>query len=538
MKRALSLFLITISVIIVLIACNSEDISQVQEETWESENLTESGMPIVNETLTLNFFTAKSDVNVPHDWNELMMWNEYEEMTNINVNWDEQVSMDALEERRNLALVNEFLPDVFYASGLSNIDLYKYGQQGAFIELNNLIDNHAPNLKALLDENPEILKGLTFPDGKIYSLPTIREEDFLSLRIGAMPWYNKEWLDNLNMEVPETLDEFYDYLKAVKTENPSGDPDLNEVPYGGTNIDGLVDFLRGSFGIGNKGDGNLDTDPDSDELRFIPVTDAYKEMLEYIHMLFDEGLIQQNIYSIGWEQYMADGAEGKYGVTLFWDPAHTFADGDDQYEYVGGSALKGPHGDQIYSSITSSLSDPGSFVITKDNPDPAASIRWIDYFYSDEGARLIYMGIEDETFVKTEKGMYEYIDEIKQTSHRESAIAEYIPWVGTNPPGIVKQDYFIGSETSEATLATAEKIEPYIPEVVWPNFTYTEDENNFLSSVGNDIEQYVSEQRDRFIVGELSFDKWDQYIETLEDMGLDEYMEVHQSAYERYMNAD
>ena len=201
---------------ILLVACGGKDKTNEEQEKEREKaegNLAESGMPIVKEPITLDFFTAKSHVNLSKDWNDLMLWNKYADMTNIEVNWVEQVSMETLSEKRNLALAGGNLPDVFYASNISNVDLFNYGQQGTFIELNDLIEKHAPNLQKFLDDNPDIKKGLTFPNGKIYSLPSLRDEDFLSIRIGAMPWFNKDWLDNLGMNIPETTEEFYQYLK-------------------------------------------------------------------------------------------------------------------------------------------------------------------------------------------------------------------------------------------------------------------------------------------------------------------------------------
>src|SRR5699024_8112632 len=125
-------------------------------------------------------------------------------MTNIKLDWVEQVTMDGLSEKRNLALAGGNLPDVFYASNLTNSDIFKYGEQGIFLPLKDLIDQYAPNLKAIMEENPNIEKGMTFPDGNIYTMPGLRDNDFLSIRIGARPWIDQTWLDKLDMKAPET----------------------------------------------------------------------------------------------------------------------------------------------------------------------------------------------------------------------------------------------------------------------------------------------------------------------------------------------
>src|SRR5699024_8934969 len=146
---------------------------------------------------------------------------------------------------------------------------------------------YAPNLSALMDEYPEIRKGVTFPDGKIYSIPSLVSPDFTSVLIASRPWFSQEVLDELGMDVPETTDEFYEFLKGAKKKT-------NKTPYGGTSIDELIQWLQGSFGVATRGvsNGNIDVDPeDETKIRFYATTDEYRELLEYVNKLFEEGLL-------------------------------------------------------------------------------------------------------------------------------------------------------------------------------------------------------------------------------------------------------
>lgn len=532
-RKKITILVLTIAVI--LAACSSDD--KASKDTGDDDaNFNDSGMPIVDETIEMDVFAGTSAQTNESDWNDILIWNEYRDMTNIDVQWN-QVSIDSLEEKRNLALASGDLPDIFYAASISGLDLLKYGEQGVFIPLNDLIDEHAPNLKALLEENPEIEKALTFPDGNIYSLPNMADPDFLSLRIGGTPWFNGDWLDTLDMDIPQTTDEYYEYLKAVKTEDPNGNGENDEVPYGGDNIDNLISWIEGAFGINTRGGGYLDADPENEQMRFVPATDGYKEMMTYLHKLYSEGLIEQNIFSIDWNQYLSNASEEKYGSTVFWSPDVTFA-GDAGEKYVSGEALEGPGGDKLFADLSPVVTNKGQFVITNENENPAAAVRWADYFYGDEGSKLMYMGVEGETYEKNEDG-YQYMDKIENseeglTSNQE--ISKYLTWVGVGPPALVKQDYFVGSEGSPSALEAAEKLEPNLPDEVWPSFNYTEEENKKLSSVGSDIEKYVDEMRDKFISGDAPLSEWDKYVKTLDKMGLDDYMDIQEEAYKRYQD--
>lgn len=526
-KRILLLFLV--GFVSLLVACGSTGNTNKDAISKDAlDNLNESEFPIVNETIELDMFTQKYDANVNVDWNDLLVWNAYEDKTNIELNWTEQVTADSLEEKRNLAIGAGNMPDVFYAAQFPNSDVLKYGEQGVFLKLNDLIDDYAPNLKALMEEDPSIEKGLTFPDGNIYSLPGIQDYDFLSIRLGARPWIDEEWLERLDMDLPETTDELYDFLTAVKEE------DDEMAPYGGPNMDNLIDWLRGAYGLSNTGNKSVDIDPNEEEsLRFIATSDEYRDMLEFVHRLYDEELIEQNIFSIEWNQYLANAGEGKYASTMFYDPKTTI--GGKGEDFVSMSALKGPNGDQLYTNVSPPLFDIGQFIITDQNPNPAATMRWVDYFYSDEGSKLIYMGVEGESYVEKD-GKLQYVDDIENANNRDQAMAEYVPWLGIGPPGIVTEDVFDGSETTNESLEAAEKIEPFVPEDIWSDFTYTKDENKFMNSTGSDIDKYVKEMRDKFISGDetLDDDAWDKYISTIQSMGLEEYMDVQEDAFERY----
>src|SRR5699024_2742781 len=332
-------------------------------------------------------------------------------------------------------------------------------------------------------------------------------------------------------------EEFYQYLKAVKEEDPNGNGEADEVPYGAPSITGLVGWLRGSFGIANRGvrNANIDWDEEKGEVRFYPTTDRYKEMLEYINKLYEEELIEQNIFSIEWGQYLANAADGMYGSTVFYDPVELYGEeAGKEFDSLG--SLEGPHGDKSFSKVSPLVASIGNFVMTEGNEHPEATMRWMDYFYSDEGTKFFYMGKEDETYEVTDDGEYQYVDKIRNSDEGntlEQEAAKYFAWIG-GFVGIVKEEYYSGSESTPGSIEAAEKLEPDMPDELWPGFTYTEEENDFLTSVGADIDKYVEEMRDKFITGKRPLSEWDDYVKTIEKMGLDEYMDIQEAAYERY----
>src|SRR5699024_2055251 len=120
----------------------------------------------------------------------------------------------------------------------------------------------------------------------------------------------------------------------------------------------------------------------------------------------------------------------------------------------------------------------------------------------------------------------------------EEALRRHAHYLTPLPdPGLQKEDYFKGSETAPKALEAVANVEPYLnPENGWPPFTFTEDENRRLPALETDISKYVNEMQAEFITGEKPFSEWDEYVETLQQMNLEEYMEIQKAALDRFEN--
>lgn len=508
--------------------------SESKKGPGENPSLNESGFPITNEPIKLDFVAGLPAGSHP-DWNDAMLFNEYEKMTGIDIQW-QMISTSVLEEQRNIILASGELPDAFYAALIPDGDVMKYGQQGMFIPLNDLIDKYAPNIKKLLDENPDIRKGLTMPDGNIYSIPRVYDPGFTSVLVNPKQWINTKWAETLNLKLPETTDEFYNYLKAIKEGDPNGNGEADEIPYGADGIGRLTKYLHGAWGLQNRGSRHayVDVNPETKELRFFPTDPKYKEMLEYINKLYSEELIDQDIFTVNSSELLARLQEDVYGVYNSWDPESW----GNVENFVGAPALAGPNGDKLVVS-NSPLTGLGHFVITSANEYPEATMRWIDYFFSEEGSEMFFMGFEGVTFKRNADGTTEFLDEIANNPNGlsfDQAIAQYLVWPGGGMPGILSQKYFHGGESLPLSVEAAELLEPYLPEETWPPFSFTTEENTRMAAISSDISTYIREMQAKFITGEVPFSEWESYVETIQKMGLAEYMEIYQAAYERYKN--
>lgn len=537
--------------IAVLAACggNNEEEPKTEDPVTEETPATEdageeepeaNAFPLVDPPVDMTFFYLRQPQNddAGNDWNDLYIWNEYRDRTGINVTWDGYL-VDSLEEQRNLSLSGGKMPDAYWLANFPVTHLEAYGSQGVFVPLQDLIAEHAPNLTKIMEDDPSIRAGITFPDGNIYSMPSLVHQDFLSVALGARPWINTKHLDEyFDGEMPQTTDEFYDFLVAIKEAAPAG---ADTIPYGGTSAPELIQWMSGPFGVMNRGPANDNIDLGEDgNVRFYASTDDYKDMLLYLNKLYSEKLIDQKLFENDWGHFtgLAGPESEVFSSYVFYDPEDFF--GFEEGLWVGMDVLEGPKGVKAYNKVAPSIWSLSNFVITTANPDPVAAVKWMDYFYGDEGSEFYYMGVDGVTF---DKATGDYVDEFYTETDDgdlaldERALLTKLSWVGSIN-GVLSAEYFGGGEAKQPSMDAAAKIEPYIPEEIWPAFTFSSEESEIMQNQGSDVSQVAEEYRDQFITGGLDIEKdWDEYLNALDKSGLPQVMEVYEAAYDRYKDA-
>ncbi|CAG7616148.1 Lipoprotein LipO [Paenibacillus solanacearum] len=488
------------------------------------------GLPILSKPVELTFLTGKSATS-GSNWDEILQWKQYAAATNMNVHF-QLVPFESMGEERKLALATGSYPDGFYAARLTAAELMKYGKDGVFFRLNDWIPRYAPNFHKLLERYPELRQSLTMPDGGIYSIPSFYDPEFLSMLIGTPLWLNGAWLEALKLPEPQTTGELYAYLKAVKERDPNGNGVADEIPFGSLGISMFVHQLKGAWGLGNRGLAHplVDVDESTGQLRFIPVDPKYKEVLEYVHTLYAEGLIEKDIFTIGSSEFYTKGAHNLYGAMVTPSPYTQMK----QPGYIGAPALQGPHSDRLYSHVKAPLVHIGAFAITNKNKYPEATLRWIDYFFGDEGSKLFYMGVKGVSYEEAPDGSLRYTERIlnhKDGLTIEQALTPYVTWLGGSYPGFVRLPMFQGSESYPASIEAARKVKPYAVKEIWPPFPYSP------GSLGTEIASYASQMQAKFVTGEVPFSDWDKYVGSMRMIGLDKYMTMYEQAYGAYLTS-
>lgn len=517
MKKVFSLIL----VLSVLLGCSA---------------LAESNFPLSTTNEQLHVMVNNSSYSP--DYNQVKMWQEYEEMTGVDIVW-ENIPAGTANEKLNMAFGSMELPDVFFKFNISADNQIKFGStEGLLVNLakDDLLKTYAPNFYAYMQEHPTVAASVTMPDGAIYSFPQIIES--IPNKVAAKMFINKSWLEKLNLEMPTTTEELYNVLKAFKEQDPNGNGLQDEIPFSAPNFNYVYYSLIGAFGGGTRGvhDTLVDADPETGYPRILGITDAWKNMLQYCNKLYTEGLLDNDIFTMKSAQFTATVAEDKVGVFVYTNFSNVPEEFAVQH-FVGiPEALEGPNGDKFWFPVRSDLHSIGNWVITSKCENVPLALQFVDYFYTEEGAKFFFYGSEGTCHVVKEDGSLDFVPAVQESVDNgigfDAAVAPYVTTGGSNPV-IVMEQYFYGGEVKPVPAAAAHAMVPYFPSEIWPIFTYTEEESDEASIIRTDINGHVNSMRAKFVTGEESFDKWDDYVKQIKLMGADRLCEIVNQAYQR-----
>jgi putative aldouronate transport system substrate-binding protein len=502
-------------------------------KTAEGENnLNATGMPIVKEPITLTVLTTRWG-NMGDSFTNNEFLKELEEKSNVKIVWQVQ-SLNDWGEQKGIMLAGGELPDIIMgfqtfndSDIMSNLDL--------FLPLDDLIENYMPNYSKAMEEMPDLKKIATFPDGKMYSMGKNLPLRPISCN---QPIINKVWLDNLNLEVPTTLDELYTVLKAFKEQDANGNGDPNdEIPISGAK--GIsMDFLN-PFGITDINGYKIMVNEDS-TLTYYPTSEAYKEGIKWLHKLYSEGIIDPETFTQDDSMLSAkrqDPNVARVGLEYAWTPDSNFGKWSPEYEVI--APIKGYDGKQYTGGDPNGVSSimRNEVMITKFCKNPEAAARWIDEFYTGEASIQNFWGGIGTVITKHEDGTYTLNDPPEGTSadawYWDSSLRDFGPkYIDKEFEKKIKLSPISG----DGLKAELSKIAESTVTIPYPNVMFTNEENEERPALTTDIDKYVESTRALWITEGGIDEGWEEYVKQLNAMGLERLMEIYTAAYERYIN--
>ncbi len=284
------------------------------------------------------------------------------------------------------------LPDIIGGGELRS-QFNMFGPQGAFVQLDTLIPEHAPNLRAFFEANPDLLKAARAYDGHLYYIPYFQEGTFT-----RGYFIRQDWLDRLGLQQPQTVDEFYKVLVAFKTQDPNGNGLADEVPFFARDFSDLLSLspLWDARSSGNNAE--LEFYIEDNEITHGLIQPEFRIVVRNLAKWYREGLVSRDLL----EKRRADRdhmlRENLGGATHDWF-ASTASYNDNLKEIIPGFQFlpmippASVSGRRVEETRRDMITDHG-WAISYTNPDPIATLEYFDFWFSEQGNRLQNFGIE------------------------------------------------------------------------------------------------------------------------------------------------
>jgi len=502
--------------------------------------ISEQSLPIITDnSVTLKiWYSLTSDVlaltnNLADGTN--YAWSEAMRRTGIQIEFTHPVDSNELEQYQ-LMIASEDYPDIYkgytsiYAGGLD-----KAIADGVYLRLNELAKSFSPNYMLLVNSSETNRKNNVTDSGNMVAFCQIYDRvqpAFVGYAV------RQDWLDDLGLERPETYEDWHNVLtmfKNFKTSGGAGPMELCATGIPASNA------FSGGFGVNSRFFIQKEG-----KILFSQIEPGFREYLELMSLWYKEGLIDRD--------FITNGGYGFY-------PNNTRVANNESgavammYTYAGNTLANIAAAEAgAYFTLTKwpvkeagtspsvafrgegegeLLSEFGAMIF-KSCKYPEYASRFIDYFYSEEGAFVANYGIEGVTYnlIDGKPMQTELITNNPDGISNITAQSRYLVHNGF-------MLFMLGREEDVQSEAALEYRDLWSPAGKWNitgSLSYTVEEGIERSNLLNEIQAYVTEQTVKFIMGvnELNDNTWSDFTKQIKSMGVERVTQITQNAFDRY----
>lgn len=450
--------------------------------------------------------------------------------TNVKVNYQHPAA-GSVQEAFNIMISSGDLPDLIYYPW----EWYQGGSVKAIADghlevITDKMEKYAPAYTAFLKANEDVDRAVRTENGDYFGFPTVKNDRILLTSAGLM--MRKDYLDELGLPVPETMDEIYTALKAMKEQKGV------KLPYSGDLYNAAL------WGIFTSAYGVLpELYVDGDKVLFGAAQPGFKEYLTTMNKWYKEGLIDNSFATLdsktidsniinGFSAMTNAAGGGGMGVYL-----KTATEKNPSYDLVG---LKTPvinKGDTPMSGHYSPKISGHYMAITTACENVEAAMKYLDYHYTDEGHMFANFGVEGVSYEMV-NGQPVYTDFImnneegKNVSHM---MAQYI--LASSVGGAYIQDeryitqYYKLNQQKDALMKWSDND---AEKHAMPMLHIDDAKLSKISPMLTDLQTYTQEMTAKFIMGTEPLSNYEKFVSDLEKMGLKEVEAAYTEALDRY----
>ena len=507
----------------------------------------QNGLPLTDTPETLTIFSrAPSNSSVEGGITsnyDYAIYQELEPLTNVHIDWIEP-SNDAADTQLSLILASGDFPDIIngfsYPTGMESAH-----DQEIILDLRELIEEYAPEYYKVTREDENVKRACLTDSGLELAFISL----WTKVNINSSLFIRKDWLDGVNMDVPTTYSELTDVLTAFKTEYGAEHPlVMSEACVLGDASLGML-----TSGFGSAGYNVVDPTGNGREMaamyqvdgtvRCALAEDAFRDYLAQMNQWYETGILNRDFFSVSFDMFT-----GEYNAVITSGEGGLFISGPDSVPKIIDTAKEFDPAFEVMpiADISQNGNEKNHFmpervdfiktVVTTGCENPELAVKWLNYWFTDDGIRLFNYGVEGLTY-EMEDNAPQWTDLIAKNKWGVSistALRQYSPF--GQFCGIYIQDSMTQYDTELQKQTRTLLAENTDNAYVLPMLTPTMEESARVGELAGDILTYASTEVVKFILGERDIEtQWDNYVAELSAMGMEEILEIEQAAYQRYL---
>lgn len=420
-------------------------------------------------------------------------------------------------------------PDIIWWWNME-ADYTKWVDAGLLVDVSPYMERYTNMVDYYNSIDPGVMFYASAEDG-IYRIPgDVAEPACETL------WIRKDWLDNLGLEIPTTLDELEECLYAFTNDDPDGNGIDDTYGWNGDGYD-YRSFWPWIQGCGD-GNGRMDfLRMEDGTYIYGPTTDDCKEWLGRVAKLYADGVMDPSIITdTDRDEEMANGG---FGATYSWVTWNNPSSGTMQSFYASNPDAEWIPIDMVSGDNGNPQDEPATiaawcyFGITNVCSDPERAYAIWDDMATEENYIHRRFGVEGRDYIDNGDGTYEIVNPGDGAVNTEQNLG-----ITLFQDLFSRKDACNISNTAETTAlfekvkensrdAYAKSIEKKNPDAYTVN-----------NDLGTDIGDMMKEYTWGVIGGGKSLDDWDTYVQDIEDAGLqqimDELSEIHGAQVKEY----
>ena len=495
MKKLLSTLLVIVLCFSLLFGCVTKETAEsVEIQSTQPEQSSTVGKTLPSEPVKVRVFmpsTRKEDANTNLIKEQIKkdIGVDYELLLTTTDSWEQKFTLlFSSKEKMDMMVLTPLVYDT-------------YATQGGFKDISGQYKGYPNLIKYLPKEAWERTK----VDNKVFGIPMVNTEGKYCL------WIRQDWLDKLGLEVPVTLDDFYNVMKAFTTQDPDGNKQDDTVGYTFVNLQPFYGAFGVQPGMYTIKDGKISTNS---------ISENYKKSLQFINKLYTNGYMDPESFILKQEQLSQKFISNKVGAfTGWWSLEYVLY---NQYKLnelnsaVKFTILDPPKGPDGHSGMNAQDYLDKVVAIHKDSEVTEAALKLCDYMMTDYGWRTTKYGVKDLHWTITG----DKVTHIAGILGEDTKGAEV---TNTNMEVyaiFLRSDLYSERFISDNIYSTAQKKgytnasnNPLIRDLFIG--LRTDEKNEFAA----DVTKYEDEMRMKFILGDESFDNWDKYVEKWKSVG-------------------